>query len=246
MAEFAYNNARNASTGHMPFEFNCGYYFWVLYEEDGKPRSQSKLANKLSAELRELIIVCRENLYHTQELQKRAYNKGVKPQSYSFGKKVWLNSKYIKSKRNQKLEAKFFGLFWILHPIGKQVYKLELSRNWRIHDVFHVSLLKQDYIRKGREFLVPEFEPGDNNKEYEIEAIQDSAVYTKEGDRHLPGLYYLVAWKSYLEEKNTWEPSSAIMHLRKMVSIFHKDHPKKLTTTSVPLDSASPMAKPIV
>ena len=51
-------------------------------------------------------------------------------------------------------------------------------------------------------FSVPEFEPS-NNKEYELEAIQDSAVYAKEANRHLPGLYYLVAWKGYPEEENT-------------------------------------------
>ena len=39
MAEFAYNNAKNASTGHTPFELNCGYYSWMLYKEDVDPRS---------------------------------------------------------------------------------------------------------------------------------------------------------------------------------------------------------------
>ena len=39
---------------------------------------------------------------------------------------------------------------------------------------------------------VPEFETGDD-KEYEVEAIQYSVVYTKKTDRHLLGLYYLVA-----------------------------------------------------
>ena len=91
---------------------------------------------------------------------------------------------------------------------------------------------------------MPEFEPGDD-KEYEVEAIRDSAVYAKEADGHLPGLYYLVAWKGYPEEENTWEPSLAVMHLRKMVSTFHKDHPEKPTATSAPLDSAPPMVKPI-
>ena len=37
-----------------------------------------------------------------------------------------------------------------------------------------------------------EFEP-DNNKEYEVEAIWDNAVYVKEVDGHLPGLYNLFA-----------------------------------------------------
>ena len=128
MAEFAYNNAKNASIGHTLFELNCGYHFWMLYKEDIDSRFQSKLADELSAELRELIIVCQENLYHTQELQERAYNKGVKPQSYALGKKVWLNNKYIKTKRKRKLEAKFFRPFWVLHLVGKQAYKLELPK----------------------------------------------------------------------------------------------------------------------
>ena len=245
MAEFAYNNFKNASTGHTPFELNCGYHPRMSYEEEVDPRSQSKSADELSEELRELIVVCRENLHHAQELQKRAHDKGVKPRSYAPGEKVWLNSKFIKTKRNRKLEAKFFGPFRVLHPVGKQAYKLELPKKWRIHDVFHMSLLEQDTTRKGWEFSVPEFElePGDD-KEYEVEAIRDSAVYAKEADGHLPGLYYLVAWKGYPEEENTWEPSLAVMHLRKMVSTFHKDYPEKSTATSAPLDFALSMAKP--
>ena len=101
----------------------------MSYEEDVNSRSQFKSADKLSTELRELIIVGRENLYNTQELQKQTHNKGVKPRSYVSGKKVWLNSKYIKTKCNWKLEAKFFGPFQVFHPIRKQAYKLELSKN---------------------------------------------------------------------------------------------------------------------
>ena len=83
------------------------------------------------------MIVCCENLYHAQELQKQAHDKGVKTQSYAPDEKVWLNSKFIKTKRNRKLEAKFFGPFRVLHLVGKQAYKLELPRNWKIHDVFY-------------------------------------------------------------------------------------------------------------
>ena len=72
----------------MPFELNCGYHLKVSYKEDVDPRSQSKSVDELSAELKELMIVCRENFYHAKELQKRAYNKGVKPQSYALDEKV--------------------------------------------------------------------------------------------------------------------------------------------------------------
>ena len=170
MVEFAYNNSKNAGTTHIPFELNRGYHFWMLYKEEVDPHSQFKSADELSEKLTELMIVCRENLYHAQELQKWAHNKKVKPWSYASNKKVWLNSKFIKIKRNHNLETKFLGLFRVLYPIGEQVYNLKLPRNWRIYDVFHMLLLKQDNTKKGREFLVPEFEPGDN-KEYEVKAI---------------------------------------------------------------------------
>ena len=93
--------------------------------------------------------------------------------------------------------------------------------------------------------LEPEFNAG-NNKKYEVEAIKDSAVYAKEIEKHLPGLYYLVSWKNYLEKESIWEPSSSVMHLRKMISTFHKDHLEKPMTTFPLLNSDPPMAKPSV
>ena len=248
MAEFLYNNAKNASTGHTPFELNCGYHPQVSYEEDVDSHSQSKSADELSAELRELMIVCRENLHHAQELQKRTHDKGIKPRSYALGEKIWLNSKYIKTKRNRNLEVKFFGPFRVLHPIGKQAYKLELPKKWKIHDDFHVLLLEQDPTRKGRvhEKNAEELDAGDNSGEYKVEVIRNSAVYARESESgHLPSLYYLVSWKGYPEEGNTWEPASAVQHLRKLISSFHKDHPDKPIATSPAIDIAPPMARPI-
>ena len=74
------------------------------------------------------MIIYQENLHHAKKLQKQAQNKGVKPKSYALVEKIWLNSKYIKTKCNQKLEAKFFGPFQVLHPIDKQVYKFKLLK----------------------------------------------------------------------------------------------------------------------
>ena len=59
MAEFAYNNAKNASTGYTPFELNCGYHPHVFYKEEEilDPCSKSKTAEELSSKLRKLMIV---------------------------------------------------------------------------------------------------------------------------------------------------------------------------------------------
>ena len=128
MIEFAYNNAKNVSTGHTFFKLNCGYHLWVFYEEDINLCSKSKSADKLSAELWELMTTCRKNLYHAQKLQKQAHNKGVKLRSYASSNKVWLNNKYIKTKQNRKLEIKIFWPFQVLHPVGKQACKFKLPK----------------------------------------------------------------------------------------------------------------------
>ena len=98
IAEFAYNNAKNASTSYTLFELNCSYYPRISYEEDINPCSKSKSADDLASNLRELMAVCRKNLQHVQDFQKQAHNKGTKPRNYAPGDKVWLNSKYIKTK----------------------------------------------------------------------------------------------------------------------------------------------------
>ena len=90
-----------------------------------------------------------------------------------------------------------------------------------------------------------EFETGDN-KEYEVKAIIDSVVYGQQANNQMPGLYYFILWEGYPEEENTWEPSSAVIHLRKLISTFHKEHPEKPIATSPPLDSALSMARPTV
>ena len=122
---------------------------------------------------------------------------------------------------------------------------MELPAKKRIHNAFHMLLLEQNTSKKGQINVFTEvlkFELGDD-KEYKVEAMQDIAIYAKEADRNLSGLYYLVIWKGYSKEKKIWEPSLIVIHLQKMVSTFQKDHPEKSRATLAPLDSAPPMAK---
>ena len=71
MDEFTYNNAKNANIGHTSFELNCGYYPCIPFEKDINFYFQLKIADELSVELRELMIIYWENLHHAQKLQKK-------------------------------------------------------------------------------------------------------------------------------------------------------------------------------
>ncbi len=112
-----------------------------------------------------------------------------------------------------------------------------------------MSLLQQDITKKGQVDEMTsrlEFENEGDSKEYKVEAIYNNAVYARESEGHLPGLYYLVSWKGYPEKENTWEPASTVLHLRKLINTFYHDHPEKPTATFPPIDSAPLMARPTV
>ena len=83
-----YNNAKNASNGYTSFELNYGYHFLVFYKDDINPRFKFKSADKFLLVLKKLMTVYCKNVYHAQEFQKQANNKGVKPRNYAYNDKV--------------------------------------------------------------------------------------------------------------------------------------------------------------
>ena len=78
MAKFAYNNAKNTSTGHMFFELNCGYHPCISYKKNLDPCSKLRIAEEFFSELQKLITIYQQNLYHAQKFHKQAHNKNVK------------------------------------------------------------------------------------------------------------------------------------------------------------------------
>ena len=72
-----------------------------------------------------------------------AHEKKAPP--YSVGDLVMLNSKNIRTWRAaKKLDAKLFGPFKVVRLVGQvgQSVELELPQRWRVHNVFHTSLIE--------------------------------------------------------------------------------------------------------
>ena len=62
----------------------------------------------------------------------------------------------------------------------------------------------------------------------------------------MQGFYYLILWKGYPKEKNTWELSLAVIDLQKFIKTFYKEYQEKQTVTCLYLDSVPPMVRSIV
>ena len=86
----------------------------------------------------------RQALENTREVMKKYYNRKAMDQlNIEVCDLVMLNAKNIRTKRpTKKLSPKLYGPFTVLERKGNRAYKLEISPQWKIHPVFHVSLLE--------------------------------------------------------------------------------------------------------
>ncbi len=53
----------------------------------------------------------------------------------------------------------------------------------------------------------------------------------------LPGLYYVVSWKVYSKDKNTWKPLLVVSQLQKLFRIFYMEYSNKLTIAFLFIDT---------
>ena len=59
----------------------------------------------------------------------------------------------------------------------------------------------------------------DVTSEYEVEEILDSKLHRRK-------LKYLVKWKGYGSEENTWEPEENLTHAKRLIEEFHRRKPQ--------------------
>lgn len=61
MLKFTQNNAKYGSIWYIYFEFNYKYHLRIFYKNDINPPSKSKVVDKFTKNLRNLILICRKN-----------------------------------------------------------------------------------------------------------------------------------------------------------------------------------------
>ena len=153
MIKFVYNNVINASTNMTLFETNQDYHSRMFFENNQDKRIKSMFAKNNAKHLQNLLNVLKVNLMKTQIKQAHYQNERIMFKQYIIETYVMFNDKNINIKRNKKLKWKHFESFKVMKTIDDQIYRLNIFKHWRIHNVFHVSLLKKVKIKKKRKSI---------------------------------------------------------------------------------------------
>ncbi len=126
------------------------------------------------------------------------YNLNHTPMEYKVGDWVMLSSKHLRQQRpSKKLSDRFLGPFEVVSLRGRQAYELKLPTQWRIHPVFHVSLLEKFIGRTGAEPMREAVEVDSDGEHFEVETILDHKVMRKK-------TYYLVHWLGWSPAYDEW------------------------------------------
>ena len=146
---------------------------------------------------------------------------GLAYKKFEVGDKVWLDARNLHLKTTRKLTPRRLGPFEIIEEITPVVYKLRLPSAWRIHDVFHTSMLTPQVITS--KYGVPPEPPlpelVDGESEYEVESILWHKFVGRSKE-----LRYLVQWCGYSRAESTWEPEEHLRNAPEVLEAYKSTH----------------------
>ena len=96
---------------------------------------------------------------------------------YQKNQKVWLEATNLKTTHpSAKLAPRRYSPFTVKTVVLPVIYQLDLPKNWKIHDVFHTSLLSpyKETTLHGPNYEEPPPDLIDDQPEWEVEVILDS------------------------------------------------------------------------
>jgi Chromo (CHRromatin Organisation MOdifier) domain len=133
--------------------------------------------------------------------------------------KVWLDMRNLKMSHHKKIAPKQEGPFEIKEVLWPVTYWLKLPQSWKIHNVFHATLL-WPYIKNevyGNNYPRPLPELLEGKEVYEVETI---LKHWRRGR----GYQYYVKWKGYPITKAIWEHATAFFTNGEMLKEYQDRH----------------------
>ena len=136
--EFTHNNQQHADQTHTLFKLMHGKAPLVIPISFENTKFLS-----VAERIKNLVTNCEEALA-AHELARSQMAEWIKSNFTPFknGQMVWLDTRYLKTNYHKKMAPKREGPFEIEEVPGPVTYQLKLPKSWKIHKVFHATLLR--------------------------------------------------------------------------------------------------------
>ena len=217
--EFAHNNQISSATQTTPFYANYGYHPRMGFEPIRETQNEStgQFITRLKSVQEEAVSAIKRA---QEEMKKQADRKRRDAPIFKKGDKVLISTENLQLKvPAKKFAPRRIGPFKITDIVNDNAIRVELPKNLKIHNVFNVSQItpyKESTIEGQKKKPLPPIEV-QGEEEYIVERILDSRQYYGK-------LQYLIKWKGYIDEHNSWEPEENLTHAKTLVKKFHKEH----------------------
>jgi hypothetical protein len=221
-AEFAINNAWQASIQNTPFFVNYGQHPLTPLTADVESAVPS--AARFVRQRQETLERAKECLMRAQDRQREQTNRKRREVSYAVGQEVLLSTRNIELKAPgaEKLMPKWIGPFPITQLVGPVAVKLTLPPHMQVHNVFHVNLVKP-YVPDGTKPPPPPplWIETDGSPTFKVECILDHRPDKRKGQTGR--MQYLLRWQGFGPEHDTWEPEANILD-KGLISAYCQAH----------------------
>ena len=214
-AEFACNNAPNASTGMSPFKINAGRDPLNPYGSLTKIPDHIPASHDFLEEISNATKIAHDALVIAKANQEKNANKSRRDVQFEVDDQVLLSSAHInlasQAKRpSKKLQHRFIGPYRIIQKVSPVAYKLDIPQTLKIHPVFHVSILRPYSDPASITHRPPSIPPPNpisiqDREEFEVERILDHRKQHNHQE-------YLVKWVGYPDYDASWEPAAHLEH----------------------------------
>jgi hypothetical protein len=230
MLEFAINNSWQSSIDNTPFFMVYGKHPLMPVELDLKEKNPA--AKRYISKMEQVIRSARKHWADVQQKMKAREDVHRRAVEIKVGDQVLLNTANLRRNNKdgiRKFMPRWIGPFQVKAVTGEVNVQLDLPAEWkRLHDVFHISLVKP-YLQREGDQVKPAAKPPppvdwlNDEPLYEVESI---IGHERKGSGKRQQLHFLVRWKGYGPDHDTLEPRKNLVGpgLGQMVKAYKLAH----------------------
>jgi len=224
MAEFMYNNKIHTATKISPFKANYSQDPRMGFE--GRRKVKYEAVGKFVERMKKIQEKAKAVLGKAQEeMKKFANRRRGKREEYKVEDLVLLSTKdlkwQMKGKRSEKLTERFVGPYKVKEIVSSNMIELELPKSIKIHPVVNISRVQLYKPQvEGQKKIPPKLVIIEREEEFEVEKILNKRMVRGKEK-------FLVRWKGYIIEEDTWENRENLKNAKELVEEFKKIYGEK-------------------